>query len=134
MSSRSGDRKAVLVVEDDKALSDAISEFLTDEGFDVETAANGQIAIERLRAGLRPAAVILDLLMPEMDGAAFRSAQLSDPALRAIPLAVFTGSSVKAETVTARFPGVDVLRKPLDAADLASLVRRLAQSPNVPEE
>lgn len=120
------ERKFVLVIEDDEALRDAIAELLSEAGIGVETATNGKTAMERLRAGPRPAAILLDLLMPEMDGSRFRAAQLGDAALREIPLAVFTGSA-NAEELAARFPGVETIRKPVHAEQLIKAVRRLAR-------
>ena len=120
------ERKFVLVIEDDPALRDALVELLSDEGIPVEAAPNGKTALERLRAGLRPAAILLDLWMPEMDGSSFRSEQLSDAALRDIPIAVFTGSA-NADGFEARFPDVETIRKPVNAAQLVDVVRRLAR-------
>ena len=82
----------VLVVEDDPAICSALSEALREEGFDVLSAANGLAALDQLRAGPPPSAIVLDLMMPVMDGWDFRSVQLQDPGLRDIPVVVVTAA------------------------------------------
>jgi CheY-like chemotaxis protein len=61
-------RPDVLLVEDDAAIREALSEVLADEGFAVQTAVHGQAALEALAAGARPKIILLDLMMPVMDG------------------------------------------------------------------
>ena len=56
-------------------------------------AENGRVALSRLRAGLRPCLILLDLIMPEMDGLQFREAQLADPELASIPVLVCSVAS-----------------------------------------
>ena len=80
----------VLVVDDDEGIREAMNEVLADEGHRVVTAANGREAMDRLRHGLRPELILLDLMMPIMDGRQFRAAQLADPRLRQIPVVVIT--------------------------------------------
>src|SRR5690242_14464448 len=79
----------VLVVEDDRALRETVSEILEDEGFDPVCAENGREALQLLRDG-RPApdVIILDLMMPVMSGWQFREQQLKDAALSSIPVIV----------------------------------------------
>ena len=67
---------AVLVVEDDQDLRDMLADVLTDEGFDVRTAAHGELALAMLEQW-RPHVILLDLNMPVMDGWTFRRVQLS---------------------------------------------------------
>ena len=70
----SNDRRLLLVVEDDADVAGTLTEFLEDEGFSVTVAQNGKQALEQLRAGLRPVAILLDLLMPRWtDGSSGRS-------------------------------------------------------------
>jgi CheY-like chemotaxis protein len=80
----------VLVIEDDVDLRDALTDVLELAGFRVTTASDGHTGLAMLRAGLAPDAIVLDLMMPVMDGYAFRAAQRSDPALARIPTVVST--------------------------------------------
>jgi len=116
----SGEQRLLLVVEDDFEVAETLNDFLTDEGFRIVTARNGKEALAQLRAGLRPSAILLDLLMPEMDGWQFRQEQVADATLRDIATVIFTATSPP-ETA-ARMPGVEVIRKPIDADDAASLL------------
>src|SRR4029079_3844984 len=119
----SGEQRLLLVVEDDFEVAETLNDFLTDEGFRIVTARNGKEALAQLRAGLRPSAILLDLLMPEMDGWQFRQEQVADATLRDIATVIFTATSPP-ETA-ARMPGVEGIRKPIDGDELVHTVRRL---------
>ncbi|MFB6351348.1 MAG: response regulator [Bradymonadaceae bacterium] len=83
----------VLVVEDEEDLRHSVAEVLRLEGYDVSTAANGQEALEELQNGDgRPSLILLDMMMPVMDGWTFRRRQLEDPELADIPVVVFTSA------------------------------------------
>jgi CheY-like chemotaxis protein len=83
--------RCVMVVEDDRDVREAIAWVLEDAGYRVITAENGSVALGLLRDGApRPSAIILDLMMPVMDGWQFRAAQASDPALADIPVICLT--------------------------------------------
>jgi CheY-like chemotaxis protein len=84
------DRHQILVVDDDSDIREVLTEVLKDSGHDVLTATNGLEALEVLRAGACPCLVLLDLMMPVMDGYVFLETRKSDPALAAIPIAVIT--------------------------------------------
>ena len=121
----SNDRRLLLVVEDDADVAGTLTEFLEDEGFSVTVAQNGKQALEQLRAGLRPVAILLDLLMPEMDGWQFRQEQISDPNLRGIGTIVLTAAAPPAEWM-AVMAGAELIRKPIDIDKLRSTIDRLA--------
>jgi CheY-like chemotaxis protein len=76
----------VLIIDDDRDTREALGELLADEGFVIEAAWNGAEALKRLRAGFRPHVIILDLMMPVMDGLAFRAEQKQDPEFAGIPV------------------------------------------------
>ncbi|HXU03535.1 MAG TPA: response regulator [Polyangia bacterium] len=116
--------RAVLVVEDDQAISTSLSEALREEGFAVTTAGNGRDALELLRAGQPPSAIILDLMMPVMDGWDFRHAQLHDPALKDIPVVVVTAAGFSAETIRMQFGNVVMIPKPVAYLDLLDALDR----------
>jgi CheY-like chemotaxis protein len=119
----SADKDLVMIVEDDADTLDALNALLTQFGFDTLLAQNGREALEKLRAAARlPCVIILDLLMPEMDGWQFRTEQQADPALRAIPVVIVTadvrgGSRAKAAGAVAFIP------KPVDIEKLMGSVR-----------
>jgi CheY-like chemotaxis protein len=81
----------VLVVEDDPDAREAISEILRTEGHRPVEVADGREALKSLRGGLRPCLIILDMLMPGMDGWQFRRAQCADESLAKIPVVVVSG-------------------------------------------
>jgi len=111
--------RSILVVDDDAASTDSLTDILTAEGYTVATACNGKEALAHLRGAPPPRLIILDLFMPEMDGWEFRREQLKDATLRDIPVVVMTGASV--------YAGIDVnviVHKPLDVARFVSLIER----------
>ena len=81
----------VLIVEDDPDIRAAMKCLLQLEGHTVATAADGGEALETLRNGLEPGLILLDLMMPHVDGFQFRKEQLKDPRLSPIPVAVYSG-------------------------------------------
>jgi CheY-like chemotaxis protein len=85
-------RPAVLIVEDDPDLRSMMDQFLHLEGFAPVTAVNGLDALRLLKTGLRVDAILLDLMMPVMDGWAFRRAQRLDPEIADIPVIVLTAA------------------------------------------
>jgi chemosensory pili system protein ChpA (sensor histidine kinase/response regulator) len=86
-----GRPKVVLVVENDPATRQVITTLLRQEGHVVEEAHDGREALERLRAGLRPDGILLDLLLRHQSGREFRAEQMRDRALRHIPVIVLSG-------------------------------------------
>jgi CheY-like chemotaxis protein len=122
-------RATVFLVEDDAAIVSSLAEGLREEGLAVATAANGRDALQMLRNGLRPAAIILDLMMPVMDGWDFRHEQVRDPALRNIPVVVITATGFSADTIRAQFGDVGLLPKPVPYLDLLDLLGRATAAP-----
>jgi CheY-like chemotaxis protein len=107
----------VLIVDDDPDLLDVTSFVIENEGMAVETARHGQEALARLATGRLPALVLLDLMMPVMNGWEFLAAVASDPRLEHIPVVVLTAS----EYTTV--PGArEVLSKPMDLKELLRVV------------
>jgi CheY-like chemotaxis protein len=125
VSARPDRDHTVLVVDDDEDLRQALTDILEGEGFAVVPAENGVDALDKLRTGHdRPCVILLDLMMPKMDGATFRKVQLQDPALAAIPVVIVSANWKSAQT--AQDLGVaDVLSKPFSATDLIATVSRL---------
>lgn len=112
---------AILIVDDDTDLREVLGELLADEGYDTRLCANGRAALDVLRGGARPALILLDLMMPEMDGWQFREAQLRDAALRDIPVVVMTASRGIEDRV---LDGAEVLQKPVGLREILGAVER----------
>ena len=117
------DPATVLLVDDDQAIIDGVGEFLGEEGFKVVAAGNGAEALGCLRAGLRADVILLDVMMPVMDGWDFRAAQLADPALREIPVIVISASGFARETIGRQLKAYEVLAKPLELGHFLKAVR-----------
>jgi CheY-like chemotaxis protein len=83
--------RGVLVVDDDPAIRAFVSELLVDEGYEVRAATNGRDALTVL-ASWRPDVILLDLMMPEMDGWAFLATQQRHLELVCIPVIVMSAS------------------------------------------
>jgi CheY-like chemotaxis protein len=78
--------RTVFIVDDDRDIREDLGELLRGEGFAVEAAWNGAEAIKRLQGGLRPDVIILDLMMPVMDGVTFRGELKKQTDLSSIPV------------------------------------------------
>jgi CheY-like chemotaxis protein len=115
--------KQVLIVEDDLDIRDALGQILEDEGYAVTTAANGLEALERLRAGPPPMLILLDLMMPIMNGWQFRAEQQQDPTLATIPVVVISADTNIGDK--ANQLGVsDFFRKPIEISGLLQTLAR----------
>jgi len=111
-------------VEDDFDIRAMIGLALEMEGFEVTAAANGNEALDRLRSGYRPGLILLDLMMPVMNGWEFRNAQRADPALAEIPTVILSGDGNVAQK-TAELAAASYIRKPVDLEDLHAAVKSL---------
>jgi CheY-like chemotaxis protein len=116
----------VLYIEDDDAFRTASCERLRAEGFRVTEAQDGAVALAFLNKGHRPALVILDLLMPGMDGFEFMARMRSDPDLLGIPVIVVSGV-VQSGLLAGPHGIVPHLSKPFEIADLLAYVRRFSK-------
>jgi CheY-like chemotaxis protein len=115
--------KTILVVEDDAATREALTLILRSEGFAVLGAANGQEALGQLRAAPPPDLILLDLMMPIMDGWQFRREQVQDPNLAAIPVLVLSADgNVQQKAASLRVAGY--LQKPVDVENLLEVIQR----------
>ena len=114
----------VLVVEDDADIRESFIEILEESGFQTVGAANGHEALERLRApGQPPCLILLDLMMPVMDGISFRREQLKTPELAGIPVVVLSAYRDLEERVK-DLKVAAYVKKPLDLDDLIGVARR----------
>jgi signal transduction histidine kinase len=112
----------LLLVEDDASIRLALSDMLEDEGFAVTTAVNGREALDELRQSTPPDVIVLDLMMPVMDGWEFRVEQRSDPMLAGIPLLAMSADlSAKARAIAAD----GYVRKPIDFPEMLHKLREV---------
>jgi len=112
----------VLIVEDDADLREMMAQLLSLEGFQSATVSNGREALEYLHNGHeRPEVILLDLMMPVMDGWEFRRKQQADPGLADVPVIILSAlDQSRAADVDAQA----FLKKPLDFDRLLQLVRQ----------
>lgn len=111
----------LLIVEDEPDLRDSLSEFLADQGYAVDCAAHGRDALDRLRSDPRPNLILLDLMLPVMDGWEFMQQQSQDPVFRTIPVVVLSGAGAL-ESRTAPVRVVASFIKPFDLEALLPFV------------
>jgi CheY-like chemotaxis protein len=117
--------KSILVIEDDVDIREALIGILRDEGYLADGVGNGLEGLDHLRAPRRapPAVILLDLMMPVMNGWQFRAEQQQDPALAQIPVIVISAdASVKQKSEALSAAGY--LKKPIE---LESLLRLIAE-------
>ncbi|MEW5853055.1 MAG: response regulator [Myxococcota bacterium] len=124
MTESNGPAKTLLVVDDDRGIREALEAVLFDAGYRVACVADGVEALEWLRSHPSPSLILLDLMMPRMDGWQFRAIQRADPALSGIPVVVITAGDFPRRRVepmgVARY-----LTKPLDIEVLLQTIQEL---------
>ena len=113
----------ILIVEDDDDLRETLGEILRLKGYDVLTAANGQEAIAALRQYGEPCLILLDLMMPVMDGWEFRRAQLEDPGLAQVPVVLLSGADEVAREAV-NLAAVGHLTKPVELPQVIDTVQQ----------
>jgi CheY-like chemotaxis protein len=117
---RDAPKVTVLVIDDDEAIRSALAEILELYGYDVAVAADGQEGVELLAIGLAPQAIVLDLMMPRMDGWTFLAQLRADPRFQDLPVVVTSAFPCE------RPPGADAcLQKPFEVSQLDREVARL---------
>ena len=109
----------VLVVEDDEEVRESLTEALADEGYSVSSAANGAEALALLAASGKPCIVLLDLMMPVMDGWEFLQRIEKDPRLQDLKVCVVTAVPEKAPKTATR-----VLAKPVRLDNVIGLLQQ----------
>lgn len=118
----------ILVVEDDLDIRSILSQLLVFEGYDVEDASDGAEALAMLRRDPLPALILLDLMMPIMDGWQLRAELQRDPALSSVPV-VIVSADVRAEQEASRLRVAGLLKKPLQIEPLLELVHSICGAP-----
>jgi CheY-like chemotaxis protein len=117
----------VLVVDDEPAIRQLLEDLLSAEGHAVLSATDGRNALQQLRSGARPCVILLDLMMPLLDGWQTAQQLRGDPELRTIPFAV-VAANPRYEADAYRMGAAAWLGKPLDLAVLLETVEHLCQA------
>lgn len=118
---RNPSRVDILLVDDDDDLRDVLGELLEECGYQVATAQNGLDALSYLRASAKPRVVLLDLMMPVMDGATFREEQRRDQELNQIPVFLLTARGESDDSLS-DLGAARVFRKPIALTDLLEAI------------
>jgi CheY-like chemotaxis protein len=119
----------ILVVEDDPDHRKALTSMLQEGGYDVEAVNDGLQAIERLRWGVRPKAILLDMRMHVMNGWEFRRELGRDPGYSSTPVLIMSGGPLKPADLVGC---ADWIAKPVDKAELLRKVAHCASSQQGP--
>lgn len=113
----------ILLIEDDLDINEAIQSILKDENFKVDAVFNGKEALDYLKnSHHNPSLILIDLMMPLMNGLQFREAQLQDPRIANIPTVMLSASNNFEDINKLKFQGY--LPKPLDLDSLINIVRK----------
>jgi DNA-binding response OmpR family regulator len=120
-------RPRLLVVDDDAELCESLADALTDAGYAPVTAADGARALSLAHDTPAPRLILLDLMMPDMNGWEFREQQLRDDTVKHIPVVVMTASR---DLGRHRVDADAFLFKPFTLDDLLEQVERVVRRPN----
>lgn len=121
--------KTVMIVDDEPDLVELLRMGFEDSGFVVCTAGNGQEALDLLRGGLRPGLILLDLMMPVMNGRQFCAVRANDPLLAGIPVVVITGAGNAQTLPEIAGPIERIIEKPCELALLLDLAAKYCGEP-----
>jgi two-component system chemotaxis response regulator CheY len=113
----------ILVIDDDESIREVMEMILVDKGYHVRVAADGAEALQQLRDGAPPDVILLDLMMPGMDGWTFYEALVQDPTLARIPVVAMSGDG-RIQQKAASMGVTTHLSKPIDLNELLGLVAR----------
>jgi CheY-like chemotaxis protein len=114
----------VLIVDDDGETRELLRFTLTGIGYDVAAVADGREALRYMRSHAETCIVVLDLMLPEMDGATFRAAQLRDRSLAWIPVVVVSGVIDAVDRARA-LRAQSLLKKPLDLDEVREKISQI---------
>lgn len=126
MEAQNGNCKSVLIVEDDEAIRIALSEVLHDEGFEVFTATNGQDGLNVLDTIPRPCLILLDFMMPVMNGREFMEKKQQDDLIAAIPVVLISAFEDRSKAIGA----AGFLKKPIEFDGLMRFLRHYCNEKN----
>jgi CheY-like chemotaxis protein len=122
-------RGPILLVDDDIELRDELALALKEAGYDVMAASNGREALDLLKVAPQPRVILLDLLMPVMNGWDFCAATRLDATMAKIPIVVTSGAASRDPKSPYFIDIADFITKPFDLDDLLVKIRRLSAEP-----
>jgi CheY-like chemotaxis protein len=120
---RAANDKFVLVVDDDPDIRETLEMVLANSGHRVASAGDGVEALAQLKEGRRPCVILLDLMMPGMNGFELHEALSAEPSYATIPIVVITGAGADVEQLATTFTS-EILRKPFDLTTVLKVVNR----------
>lgn len=122
-SSAGSTHQRILVVDDESDLRELLQHVLTGAGYEVATVPDGHAALEYLRSSPAPDLILLDLMMPRLDGWKFCEIRRDDPALSAIPVVIVSARGGPSRT--SPYIGVSaIVSKPFDVEALVEAVQQ----------
>lgn len=121
-------KSAILIIDDEPSIRDLLRVMLEMDGYAIEAAANGRQALDLLLHIPRPCLILLDLMMPLMNGWQFYDALKADPRFHSIPVVVVTAYSKR----EIQMPALEILAKPIDYPELQKLCVKYC-GPGCPE-
>ncbi len=113
----------ILLIDDDPDTREQLAEILTEHGYRVATACDGLEGFEKLKTDCAPCVILLDLMMPVMDGWQFRAKQLSEPQLAQLPVIVLSATT-EIRRHAAKMKAAGFLSKPFMLDRLLGVVQR----------
>ena len=118
----------VLLVDDNRELSETLAEFLSLNGYAVQCAANGREAVQKItNSHIRPALILLDLKMPVLDGWGFLAERTKEPLLADVPIVIMSGCRDVAQKAK-ETGAVAVVRKPVEPQTLLRVIEHFGES------
>jgi DNA-binding response OmpR family regulator len=114
--------KRILIVDDEFGIADIVAEILSEHGHDAPIAINGKLALESMRAD-RPDLVLLDVMMPVLDGLGVLKAMRADPALTDIPVVMMTALPEALPKDRSLYQGA--MNKPFSEEELFAWIEKL---------
>jgi CheY-like chemotaxis protein len=116
--------KRILVVEDNDVSREGTVVVLRGAGYTVDAASNGREALLRMKAGVLPDLILLDMMMPEQDGWDFLRERRGDPAFAAVPVVITTGLGIAGLDWALALGAAGLIRKPIETDELLKEVAR----------
>jgi DNA-binding response OmpR family regulator len=130
MTAESSARQRLLIIEDDVHMAYLLGYLAEKERFDVETIADGRKAVERIDAGPAADLVLLDVMLPYLDGFELLARLRGNPAWMQVPVIILTSRTREHDAVRALGLGADdYLTKPFSPAELVARIRRRLPKP-----
>src|SRR5437868_5420668 len=124
MTANDETRRTLLVVEDNEIARVGLATILDREGYIVVTVEHGRAALDRLQGGFVPDLILLDMMLPVVDGWDFLKQRKQDPALAAVPVVITTALGVASPEWATAMGATGLIRKPLNTGPLLTEIRR----------